>query len=61
MIDVDALSEEEAKAELERLAVEIAEHDARYHGDDAPIISDAEYDKLLRELQARWLCGAGKI
>ena len=42
----DQLSLAEAKAELKRLANEIAEHDERYHGQDAPTISDAEYDKL---------------
>jgi DNA ligase (NAD+) len=42
----DQLSLAEAKAELKRLAKEIAEHDERYHGQDAPTISDAEYDKL---------------
>ncbi|WP_054308228.1 NAD-dependent DNA ligase LigA [Mesorhizobium sp. 1M-11] len=45
---VEALSTEEATAELERLAAEIKEHDRRYHGDDAPIITDAEYDALRR-------------
>jgi DNA ligase (NAD+) len=43
---VDGLNEAEAAAELERLAAEIAEHDRRYHQEDAPIISDAEYDAL---------------
>ena len=43
---VDALSEAEARAELHRLASEIAEHDRRYYQDDAPAISDAEYDAL---------------
>lgn len=42
----DDLSEEEAAAELERLAMAIAYHDARYHQEDAPEISDAEYDAL---------------
>jgi len=45
---VEALSEAEAKAELERLAVEIARHDEAYHGQDAPVIPDAEYDALKR-------------
>jgi DNA ligase (NAD+) len=37
-----------ARAEHARLQAEIAEHDRRYHGEDAPIISDAEYDALRR-------------
>jgi DNA ligase, NAD-dependent len=45
-IAVDKLTEKDAAAELERLAEEIAEHDRRYHGEDAPTISDAEYDAL---------------
>jgi DNA ligase (NAD+) len=31
---------------------EIAEHDRRYHTDDAPTIADAEYDDLVRELRS---------
>lgn len=44
--DVAALSEAEARAELARLAEEIGEHDRRYYQDDAPAISDADYDAL---------------
>ena len=40
----------EASAELERLSLEIAEHDAAYHQDDAPKISDGEYDALRGRL-----------
>ena len=39
-----------ARAEHQRLGAEIAEHDRRYHGEDAPTISDAEYDELRRRL-----------
>ena len=48
---VDRLSEAEAAAELERLAGEIAHHDALYYRQDQPEISDAEYD-ALRERNA---------
>jgi DNA ligase (NAD+) len=41
-----------ARAEHARLQAEIAEHDRRYHGEDAPIISDTEYDALRRRYTA---------
>jgi DNA ligase (NAD+) len=43
---VDELSQRAAAAELERLAAEIAKHDRAYYQEDAPTISDAEYDAL---------------
>jgi DNA ligase (NAD+) len=50
-------AEAEAGAELARLAGEIARHNRLYHGEDAPEISDAEYDALIRrnaELEAQF-------
>jgi DNA ligase (NAD+) len=49
---IDALTEEEASAELAALAAEIAHHDRAYHEKDAPEVSDAEYDALVRRNQA---------
>jgi DNA ligase (NAD+) len=40
------LTQEEAAAELEWLAEEIARHDEAYYREDSPEISDAEYDAL---------------
>src|SRR4029077_2579177 len=40
----------EAKRRVEELRAQIAYHNNRYHVLDAPEISDADYDKLLREL-----------
>lgn len=55
MTDVASLSEADAANELMRLAKEIAKHNRLYHAEDAPEVSDAEYDRLIRrnnELEA---------
>jgi DNA ligase (NAD+) len=43
------VNEAEAANRLMRLAKEIARHNRLYHDNDAPEISDAEYDALMRE------------
>jgi DNA ligase (NAD+) len=49
---VSTLSEAEAANRLMRLAKEIARHNALYHAEDEPEISDAAYDALVRENNA---------
>ena len=41
------MTTDEAAAELASLAEAIAFHDQRYHGDDAPVVTDADYDALV--------------
>ncbi|MEL7515817.1 MAG: NAD-dependent DNA ligase LigA [Pseudomonadota bacterium] len=55
--DVAALTEAEARKELERLAALIDAANRAYHTEDAPEISDAEYDALKHrnaEVEARF-------
>ncbi|MEU5090709.1 NAD-dependent DNA ligase LigA [Streptomyces sp. NPDC021356] len=42
----------EAREEHARLAEQVEEHRFRYYVKDAPVISDADFDRLLRSLQA---------
>jgi len=54
---LENLSPDAARAEHARLGAEIAEHDRRYYSEDAPTVSDGEYDALRRrygELEARF-------
>src|SRR5215469_17526608 len=57
LIEVEDLTEKQAEAEHARLQTEIAAHDKRYYQDDAPTVSDAEYDALRKrynEIEARF-------
>ncbi|MDE2578404.1 MAG: NAD-dependent DNA ligase LigA [Hyphomicrobiales bacterium] len=49
---VDQLSPRVARAEHALLGAEIAAHDRAYYQDDAPTISDADYDALRRRYNA---------
>ncbi|MCV7197282.1 NAD-dependent DNA ligase LigA [Mycobacterium angelicum] len=46
------MSSPEVLHEWQELAEEVREHQFRYYVRDAPIITDAEFDKLLRRLEA---------
>ena len=49
---VDELTEKQANAEHARLESEIAGHDRRYYQEDAPAVSDADYDRLRQRYGA---------
>ncbi|MDP7545986.1 MAG: NAD-dependent DNA ligase LigA [Alphaproteobacteria bacterium] len=51
-VPVSELSEDQAKEELARLAVEIGFHNKAYYQNDQPEISDAEYDQLRQRNSA---------
>jgi DNA ligase (NAD+) len=48
---IETLTPDEARAEHARLQDEIAAHDRRYYQEDAPTVSDAEYDALRRRYE----------
>jgi len=50
--DVADLTKAQAKVEHKRLALELEGHDKRYYQEDAPSISDAEYDALRQRFNA---------
>ncbi len=47
-----AKSKANVEAQVQTLRRDLEEHSYRYHVLDQPIISDAQYDKLMRELEA---------
>ena len=51
-VPIDRLTPAQAKREHGRLEKEIAGHDRRYYAEDAPTISDADYDALRRRYEA---------
>src|SRR6201747_2116456 len=50
--DVASLTRVQARVEHKRLALEIEGHDRHYYQDDAPKISDADYDALRQRVNA---------
>src|SRR5947209_18585333 len=52
LVDVSKLSKPQAKVEHMRLALELEAHDKRYYQNDAPSITDAEYDALRQRFNA---------
>lgn len=56
-VPIEKLTLAQARKELTTLALQLATHDERYYQDDAPTITDAEYDALRRrfnEIEARF-------
>jgi DNA ligase (NAD+) len=52
LTDVAKLTKAQAKVEHMRLALELEGHDKRYYQEDAPTVSDAEYDALRQRYGA---------
>ncbi|MCP4618823.1 MAG: NAD-dependent DNA ligase LigA [Bradyrhizobium sp.] len=52
LVDIAKLTKAQAKVEHMRLALELEGHDKRYYQDDAPVVSDAEYDALRQRFNA---------
>jgi DNA ligase (NAD+) len=52
LVDVAKLTKAQAKVEHMRLALELEGHDKRYYQDDAPSVTDAEYDALRQHYNA---------
>jgi DNA ligase (NAD+) len=52
LTDVAKLTKAQAKVEHMRLALELEGHDKRYYQEDAPSVTDAEYDALRQRFNA---------
>ena len=52
LTDIATLTKAEAKVEHKRLVLELESHDKAYYQDDAPKVSDAEYDALRQRFNA---------
>lgn len=52
LVDVAKLTKAQAKVEHMRLSLELEAHDKRYYQDDAPSVTDAEYDALRQRHKA---------
>ncbi len=50
-IPVNQLTQEEAREELARIAAEMAKSDIAYYQDDAPYLTDSQYDALKHRNQ----------
>jgi DNA ligase (NAD+) len=50
--DPAKLTKAQAKVELMRLTLELEGHDKRYYQDDAPVVTDAEYDAVRQRFNA---------
>src|SRR2546430_16274506 len=52
LTDIAELTKAQAKVEHMRLAIEIEAHNERYYQEDAPSVTDAEYDALRQRFNA---------
>src|ERR1700675_683225 len=52
LTDIATLTKAQAKVEHKRLVLELESHDKAYYQDDAPKVSDAEYDALRQRFNA---------
>lgn len=51
-VSIDTMSDEQARLAHDELADALHAHNAAYYQDDAPMVSDAEYDALFQQLVA---------